>query len=303
MSLLLVAQRVCASHPHAHRPQATQQIQLPRWVQAILRLPGGVIILALIMLPITLVRVCACLHMCCWLLFMDACFYSGCLLWGLMLTRGGLASPASRPSPWQWMMHCHCPPLAPCGQVQLPSKQLTLSCVSTCLPAPCQHPTSNPSYQTLFTRPSCAARLLPTPLTKPSSPAPPPPPPLPWPQIVLALMLALTIICIPIQLVCNCLGCAPQPPPQGAGATGGGADDATQAAGGLTQVLWGGGEGSIGVRQEGSAGANACEALPASQLPAVGCHVPACVYQSPAVKRTGKMAAPAPPHVLPGKGS
>lgn len=86
---------------------ATQQIQLPRWVQAILRLPGGVIILALIMLPITL--------------------------------------------------------------------------------------------------------------------------------IVLALMLALTIICIPIQLVCNCLGCAPQPPPQGAGATGGGADDATQAAGGLTQ--------------------------------------------------------------------
>ena len=56
------------------------------------------------------------------------------------------------------------------------------------------------------------------------------------PQILLALILALTIICIPIQLVCNCLGCAPQPPPQGATATGGGADDATQAAGGLTQV-------------------------------------------------------------------
>lgn len=38
-----------------HLLQATQQIKLPRWVQAILRLPGGVIILALIMLPLTLV--------------------------------------------------------------------------------------------------------------------------------------------------------------------------------------------------------------------------------------------------------
>lgn len=60
-----VAQRLCASFPHAHRPQATQQIQLPRWVQAILRLPGGVIILALIMLPITLVRVYTCVVGCC----------------------------------------------------------------------------------------------------------------------------------------------------------------------------------------------------------------------------------------------
>jgi hypothetical protein len=58
---------------------------------------------------------------------------------------------------------------------------------------------------------------------------------LPLTLILLALMLALMIICIPIQLVCNCLGCAPQPPPQGATATDAGADDATRASGGLTQ--------------------------------------------------------------------
>lgn len=45
--------------------QATQQIKLPRWVQAILRLPGGVIILALIMLPLTLVRAVCCCCCCC----------------------------------------------------------------------------------------------------------------------------------------------------------------------------------------------------------------------------------------------
>ncbi|KAI7837043.1 hypothetical protein COHA_009120 [Chlorella ohadii] len=59
---------------------------------------------------------------------------------------------------------------------------------------------------------------------------------LPLTLILLALLLALTLICIPIQLVCNCLGCAPQPPPPGEGATAaGGADDATRASGGLTQ--------------------------------------------------------------------
>lgn len=82
------------------------------------------------------------------------------------------------------------------------------------------------------------------------------PPPLS--QILLALLLALTLICIPIQLVCNCLGCAPQQPPQGEGAAGGGgADDATRASGGLTQVCRVGSEDYWICIKQSSAGSHA----------------------------------------------
>ena len=78
-------------------------------------------------------------------------------------------------------------------------------------------------------------------------------PPVTQPQILLALLLALTLICIPVQLVCNCLGCAPQQPPQGEGATAaGGADDATRASGGLTQVCVGSVGAGIGCWRAGT---------------------------------------------------
>ena len=57
---------MCPSFAPAHPPpplllQAAQQVKLPRWLEAFLRLPGAGIVLMIVFIPITLVGGC-CLH-------------------------------------------------------------------------------------------------------------------------------------------------------------------------------------------------------------------------------------------------